>query len=196
MIHLGSPYTKADIIAALTTEHQTVQAFFETIADELFFTAPPAVWTPADNLVHLIKSCSPIMMAMKLPKAALRLRFGKAKHPSRSLSEIRAAYMAIAAQGQLIAPSTFQPLVEAHTTAEKERILAKWEQKGAEFTEVIAKWSEDDLDQYVLPHPLLGNLTMREMLLFTIYHNMHHVNDVQGLLNRAHVEWFEAAEGV
>jgi hypothetical protein len=36
-------------------------------------------------------------------------------------------------------------------------------------------WSEQALDRLRLPHPGLGLLTVREMLLFTLYHNAHHV---------------------
>lgn len=32
----------------------------------------------------------------------------------------------------------------------------------------------DELDKYILPHPLLGKLTIREMMYFTIYHVEHH----------------------
>lgn len=38
----------------------------------------------------------------------------------------------------------------------------------------LAKFNEEDLDNYILPHPLLGKLTMREMLYFTAYHVTHH----------------------
>ena len=38
----------------------------------------------------------------------------------------------------------------------------------------IDSFSEKDLDNYILPHPLLGKLTIREMLFFTIYHVQHH----------------------
>jgi hypothetical protein len=31
---------------------------------------------------------------------------------------------------------------------------------------------------YRLPHPLLGKLTVREMLFFTVYHNAHHLDQV------------------
>jgi hypothetical protein len=39
------------------------------------------------------------------------------------------------------------------------------------------QWSEAELDRYTLPHPLLGDLTMREMLCFTLYHNQRHISD-------------------
>ena len=36
------------------------------------------------------------------------------------------------------------------------------------------KLDEEDLDNYILPHPLIGKTTIREMLYFTIYHVQHH----------------------
>jgi hypothetical protein len=46
-------------------------------------------------------------------------------------------------------------------------------------------WREADLDRYLLPHPLLGKLTLREMLHFTLYHNYHHVQSVATRLRGA-----------
>ena len=34
------------------------------------------------------------------------------------------------------------------------------------------------LDRYRLPHPLIGKLTLRELLLWTLYHNAHHVQRI------------------
>lgn len=36
--------------------------------------------------------------------------------------------------------------------------------------------NEDELDQYELTDPILGKLTIRELLCFTIYHNLRHAN--------------------
>ena len=36
------------------------------------------------------------------------------------------------------------------------------------------RWSDADLDSVLLPHPLLGKVTVREMLYFTIHHVQHH----------------------
>jgi hypothetical protein len=38
----------------------------------------------------------------------------------------------------------------------------------------VATFTEEELDRFILPHPLLGKLTYREMLYFTIYHVQHH----------------------
>jgi hypothetical protein len=36
--------------------------------------------------------------------------------------------------------------------------------------------TEDDLDNYLVKHPLLGRITLRELCYFTIYHTQHHLN--------------------
>lgn len=45
-------------------------------------------------------------------------------------------------------------------------------------------WSERDLDRIRMPHPILGMLTTREMLFFTLYHNRHHVEAARRRLPR------------
>jgi hypothetical protein len=39
--------------------------------------------------------------------------------------------------------------------------------------------SQSALDRWRLPHPLLGRLTVREMLFFTLCHNRHHLEGVR-----------------
>ncbi|MFN2437645.1 MAG: hypothetical protein ABR503_00495 [Chitinophagaceae bacterium] len=43
-----------------------------------------------------------------------------------------------------------------------------------ELCKILNKYSEEEIDRFVLPHPLLGKLTLREMMYFTIYHVEHH----------------------
>ena len=44
--------------------------------------------------------------------------------------------------------------------------------------------TENELDKYIFPHPLLGKLTLREMLYFTIYHVRHHEELTKRNLNQ------------
>lgn len=190
MIQLGEPYSSDEIIAALSAETDAVHSFFADIDPDLFFSAPAGIWSPADNLVHLIKSSAPVVMALKLPKLALRLRFGKAQAASRTVAEVRAEYTDVALAGGAVATGGYVPEVDDFSAENRTNILAKWHAKSSELVAVIPKWSEKHLDQYVLPHPLLGDMTVREILFFTLYHNMHHVNDVQRLLVLPESEWF------
>jgi hypothetical protein len=56
--------------------------------------------------------------------------------------------------------------------------MAKREDFSQQLWKAVDSWREADLDRYRLPHPLLGKLTLREMLFFTLYHNYHHVRNV------------------
>ncbi|MEM7533567.1 MAG: DinB family protein [Chloroflexota bacterium] len=198
-IQLGSPYTKQEIIDAFAIQFDAIHTFFCDIphmgetGDEpsVFFSAPVEIWSPADNLVHLIISCSSVIQGLTVPKVALRMRFGKAKHESTTLVKVRTQYTDIALAGGGVAPAQYIPQVKEVSATERTRILAKWQEKGVAMGKAVNKWSEEELDAYVLPHPLLGKMTVREILFFTLYHNMHHVNDVQRLLNQPEVEWFE-----
>jgi hypothetical protein len=54
-------------------------------------------------------------------------------------------------------------------------VLGRWGRTNARLRQAVEKWNERRLDRVALPHPLLGKLTAREMLFFTLYHNQHHV---------------------
>ena len=192
MIQLGLPYTKQEIVAALKMEFTAVHTFFARIDEEQFLAGPTGVWSPAENLVHLIKSCAPVIMALNIPRTALRIRFGWVKHELRTLAQVRHTYVheALANGGKAGGP--FLPEVLEPLAGAQARILAKWQEKGVELQAALEKWSDKALDQYLLPHPLLGKMTVREILFFTLYHNLHHVNDVQRLLNQPESEWFAA----
>ena len=43
----------------------------------------------------------------------------------------------------------------------------------------IQKFSEANLDIYIVPHPALGILTMREMMYFTIHHVEDHLHQTK-----------------
>jgi hypothetical protein len=51
----------------------------------------------------------------------------------------------------------------------------------SKLTKGIAGFTEKDLDTIILPHPLLGKITYREMMYFTICHVLHH----QALIKKA-----------
>lgn len=187
---IGSPYSKQEIKKAFIAESDLVFSHFSSHPIEAFFAAPEGVWSPADNLVHLIKSTSPVVMALGLPKMALRLRFGKFKGNSDPLAAVRARYMDAHKKGLAVASGGYLPEVEEKTTDSRTKILAKWTSKNQELISSLDNWSEKQLDTYSLPHPIIGKMSVREILFFTLYHNMHHVNDVARFLDKPEVEWF------
>ena len=61
----------------------------------------------------------------------------------------------------------------------REQVIEAFERASAEFRAAAAAWNEDELDREALGHPLLGEMTVREMLFFFVVHERHHLRLVQ-----------------
>jgi hypothetical protein len=60
----------------------------------------------------------------------------------------------------------------------QEKILCRLGATVRAVQSAFQRWPEPALDRYQLPHPLLGRLTVREMLAFSVYHHAHHLRRV------------------
>ena len=67
--------------------------------------------------------------------------------------------------------------------SEKDKIIQAIEKHIKSIQSNLNKFSEIELDEIVLPHPLLGKLTIREMMYFTIHHVVHHLKLTKANLN-------------
>jgi uncharacterized damage-inducible protein DinB len=172
------PTDKPSILEALEDANRRVFGWFDEIPTDDFFTRHAEVWSASDNLDHLIKSAKPFITALKMPRPALQTRFGKSAKPSRDYQEICRIYREELAKG---AQASGRFLPEQQSPAEKsgewkEQLLANWVKASGGLVSAAGGWTEADLDLYQLPHPILGKLTVREMLFFTIYHNLRHAS--------------------
>jgi uncharacterized damage-inducible protein DinB len=169
--------TKIELINALKDANERVTKWFTEIPAEDFFARNGEVWSASDNVDHLIKSHKPIAKALKLPKFPLQAMFGKPEKPSMAYEELCEIYRdAIAKGGQAF--GRYLPEQQSPGDLEKAKsdLLNQFSKASAELVSVTEKWNESELDGYFLPHPLIGKLTVREMLYFTIYHNLRHAS--------------------
>jgi uncharacterized damage-inducible protein DinB len=170
--------TKTDLITALKDSNQRVITWFTEIQAEKFFMRHGEVWSASDNLDHLIKSHKPIVKALRLPKITLQAMFGKPQKPSLTYEELCKIYRDEITKG---AQASGRYLPNQDNPAEnveekKKELLDQFSKASADLVSVAEKRDENELDQYLLPHPILGKLTIREMLFFTIYHNLRHAS--------------------
>lgn len=165
--------SREEFLIAIGRRFAEVLYWYSERAGAKFSSAPDGRWTEGQVLNHLILSTKPLNLALRLPKVALRMKFGTAKAPSEPMDAMTARYEAALANGGK-APRPFVP--PAVSLDDKPRLIESLLIEGKRLIEVASKWSERDLDKYVLPHPLLGNLTVRNMLQFAAYHLEHHLN--------------------
>lgn len=187
MIEFDDPYTKRPLTQALERVQNDITQFFGTLPADIFFYHPGDGWSPAEVLQHLTKCIIPLALAMKMPRPVLGLVFGKHHKISRRFDEISKIYAEKLAAGAE-SPWIFRPSSKEESGEEPEQqrlqVLKKWEKAAERLLSVVKQWDEQNLDRYRLPHPILGKLTVREMMLFTLYHNAHHLKSVKQKLDQ------------
>ncbi len=163
---------KQELLYKLKTDHQSFVDYILQLSDNDFLLTIPGKWTAGQQLDHIYRSVKPAAMAFGLPDLLLKLAFGKANRPSRSYAELVSKYKSKLAAGYNVSKRfTPDPVsISDRLSLSKSLIL-----KVGKLCFIAEKCSDEQLDTMLLPHPLLGKLTLREMLYFTIYHVEHHL---------------------
>jgi hypothetical protein len=169
---------KEQIIRESAAVFRQMTDYCLTIPNDLFFKEPPEKWSMAQNLAHLIISTKKTIAAYSLPKFLVRLIGGKPNRLSRSYEELVEKYrQKLAAGGK--AGGRFVPK-KFHPSYNRDQILDRWLKVTEEYLEAIKKnWTTEQFDHYIVKHPLLGKITLRELCYFTIYHTRHHLDIIK-----------------
>lgn len=174
------PFGAAEIVRELRALHARSRDFWSSFSTAEFFHPLGDAWSPADNVRHLLKSNRPVLRALGMPKILLVARFGAGLRPSRTYREVREYYLARLSEGVTAGRFTPRPLGGSEQTEEQRSgLMADLDQVSEHLTGAVSGWGEWPLDRLRLPHPALGRMTVREMLFFTLYHNLHHVRNVE-----------------
>jgi hypothetical protein len=121
-------------------------------------------------------SIKPLNLALSLPDWFLKMYVGKANRPSKTYEELVEKYKFRLGQGGT-ASSSYIP---KEVPVKSQRIIANQINTNIEkLCRKLDKYSEEKLDRLILPHPLLGKVTIREMMYFTIHHARHHHNSIE-----------------
>jgi hypothetical protein len=162
---------KQEIAEKLRANHQIFVDFAAGLSKPEFMFAPANKWTAGQQLEHIVRGVTPVRSALTLPKFVPRLLFGKAKRDSIDYDALVKNYQAKLAAGSRASGRFVPPEIEFES---RENLKNKLLETVEGLIKKVGKFSEAQLDEYVLPHPILGKLTIREMLYFTIYHVEHH----------------------
>ncbi len=162
---------KPGIIAALRENHQLFINYMAQLSNENFVAERNGKWTAGQHAAHLIRSIKPLNQGLMLPGFLLGLFLGKANRPSKTYEQLVAKYKQKLSEGGS-ASAAFIP--QTVTAAHKERLLKELHVRSEKVCRKVNRLSEAQLDTLTAPHPLLGKVTLREMLYFTAYHVLHH----------------------
>ena len=174
-----SPWKRAEIAAELRRVHaESVSYWSATYGDDAFFHRDaPDVWAPVDQVRHLTKSMRAIATGFEMPRIFLVLRFGVAFRTSLDHRALRQRYEQRLGRGIRRNPFAPRPLDAAEQTPDgRARVMQQHAEVVERLSSAVQRYPEWSLDRQRVRHPLLGMITMRELALFALLHNVHHVH--------------------
>lgn len=163
--------TKAEILRALQDVTDKVCNHMQALTDAQAAIQPNGKWSANQHLDHLIVALDLLQKALRKPKLALRFAVGKPNRPGRNYDQVVARYHERLAAKDV----SNNPFAAEVLKTQRPELLANYKSAHGKFLKALLKWNEKQLDKYLLPHPLLGKVTVREMLYFVIYHTGHHL---------------------
>jgi len=170
---------KHDIAVNLQTNYRSFTSFITSLNEEQFLFTKDNKWSAGQQAEHILRSIRPVNFAFSLPLFVLRMTFGKSNRPSTTFDALVNNYKQKLAAGGRSSARYIPNVVAFH---QRKNICEAILRVNESICKKLNRYSEIQLDTFFLPHPLLGKLTLREMLFFNIHHVKHHEMNVKELV--------------
>ena len=171
---------KEEIVTATDKIFSAFTNYCKGIDENLFFDKPTVKWSIAENVQHLIVSTNTTSIAFILPRFLVKWIGGKPNRPSKTYEELVNKYKKKLTEGGA-ASGRFIPK-SITINFGKEKLMNNWiKATGKHLAALKNNITEEELDNYLVKHPLLGRITLRELCYFTIYHTEHHLKIISSI---------------
>lgn len=168
---------KEAITELLEEKHNTLLNWLNRQEEDDWEAGPEGKWTTGQQALHLLQSIKPLNFAMSLPRFVLKYKFGKANRDVREYDAVIQRYKDRLEEhkGATYGPSAN---MKVPPLKDKKYIINRLTVESKKLQYKTKHWKDKDLDGLILPHPLMGKMPVREMLMWTAYHVEHHTNSL------------------
>ena len=169
---------KDDIILKLEEKHHILLNWLEQQEADKWEVGPVNKWTTGQQALHLLQSIKTLNNALSFPKFILKYRFGKSNREVRDYDAVANRYNERLknVNGRTFGPSQNMRIPKLN---EKQYLIDRLQTENKKLQYKTRKWSDKQLDTYILPHPLMGKMPVREIIMWTAYHVEHHTNTLK-----------------
>ena len=173
---------KQDIVQLLETKHDALYTFLDQQSPEKWEQGPQDKWTTGQHVLHLIQSAKYLNKALGYPKFLLRYKFGKSNRVPREYEAIIKRYneRLEGVQGITFGPSRNMRVPQLN---EKTTLINDLKRQENLLKKRTQKWKDTHLDNLLLPHPLMGRMPVREIIMWSAYHVEHHAKTLENQYN-------------
>ena len=133
----------------------------------------PVKWSTGQHIDHLRKTTKAVNIGINMNSLILRYKFGKLNRNEMSYEEVKNNYVEKSGDG-VVAPPSFTP--KEISNSRKKEVLGWLITERDKMLSTVNSKSEKRLSKSCLQHPLLGNLSLREFVMWTAIHTEHHLN--------------------
>ena len=164
---------KIGIIETLESQHQMLFDWLKNHPDEKWVLGPENKWTTGQHVLHLVNSEKMLNKALSYPKFLLRRKFGTSNRDSRSYKEVAKRYQERLSENQERAKA-FNQHLKTPLLKERKHLINTLQIQNKKLQYKTKKLKDKHLDTLLLPHPLMGRMTLREIIMWTAHHTEHH----------------------
>jgi hypothetical protein len=167
---------KSELKEALKERFSNLAKETESVGETQFFAPIGEKWSIAENILHLTQSVKAFNQGLAFPKEVLVSQFGKIDRPTLDYNGVVNAYLTILGTG-IKARGTFVPLLPENPS--KAILINSFIKHHETLANYLDEWSETELDEIAIKHPVLKLMTVREIYYFMHYHIGHHQKAIQ-----------------
>jgi len=169
---------KQQIIEVLEEKHKELFLWLENHPYQKWMDGPHQKWTTGQHILHLENSAKLLNKALSMPKFLLKYKFGTSNRTSRTYEEVAKKYNERLAENQEKTKKFNQDL-KTPDIEKKYQHISKLQILNKKLQYKTNKISNKNLDTLVIPHPLMGKMTIREIIMWTAYHTEHHTETLK-----------------
>ncbi|WP_353778399.1 DinB family protein [Winogradskyella sp. 3972H.M.0a.05] len=169
---------KEAIADLLEEKYQALLELLESKDVDQWESGPKGKWTTGQHALHLLQSIKPLNAAMSMPKFLLRYKFGKANRAVRPYDAVVKRYQERleGAKGKTYKGSQN---MKVPRYKDKDYILTRLQVEQKKLQAKTMRYKDKDLDALILPHPLMGKMPVREVVMWSAYHVEHHTKTLK-----------------
>jgi hypothetical protein len=168
---------KEAIVNLLEEKHQVLFDWLKNQPDDNWNKSPDGKWTVGQQILHLVNSLQALNTALSYPRFFLKYKFGLCNREPRNYRTIVEKY-----QQKLLENKdktrAFNQNLKKPLQKDRERLITKLQIQNKKLQYKIKKISDVNLDTLVIPHPLMGKMTIREIIMWTAHHTEHHTESL------------------
>ena len=164
---------KIAIADLLEEKHQKLFDWLEKQPEDIWDKGPDGKWTTGQQILHLTNSLQLLNNALSYPRFFLKYKFGTCNRETRSYEFVAKNYQKKLLQNKE-SVSVFNQNLKKPLLKDRARLITRLQIQNKKLQYKSRKISDINLDSLVIPHPLMGKMKLREIIMWTAHHTEHH----------------------